>query len=109
MANCSRFSVRWDMGRIVDFGFWILDFQYSGAAIVGGGDEGAGARRIGGGGHGAGDFFGRAKGDGTNGGTGAAEESAESAGGYGGGDDVVEEWDQFFPKRLMEMIHEGAA
>ena len=79
------------------------------AAIIGGGDDGAAAGRIGGGGHGAGDFFGRAKGDGANGGTGAAEESAERAGGFGRGDDVVEEWDQSFPKRLMEMIHEGAA
>ena len=79
------------------------------AAVVGGGDEGAGAGRIGGGEHGASDFFRRTKGDGADGGTGAAEKRAKRAGGFGGCDDVVEKRNQFFPERLMEMIGEGAA
>ena len=79
------------------------------AAVVGGGDDGAGAGRIGGGEHGASDFFGRTKGDGADGGAGAAQECTECAGGFRGTDDVVEKRNQFFPERLMEMIGEGAA
>jgi len=77
--------------------------------IVGGGDEGLGAGGIGGSEHGAGDFIGGAKGDGANGGTGAAQESAESAGGLGGSDRVVEKWDQFLAEGLVEMVAESAA
>ena len=78
-------------------------------AIVSGSDEDSRPGRLGGGEHGAGDFFGRAKGDGANGGTGAAEEGAERAGGFSGGDHVIQERDQFLSKRLMEMIGESAA
>src|SRR5437588_696671 len=82
--------------------------QSAGAAVVGGGDDGAGAAGISGGEHGGGDFLRRTKGDGADGGTGTAQERAEGAGGFGGADDVVEKRDQFFPERLMEMIHESA-
>jgi len=77
--------------------------------IVGGGDDGSGAGGIGGSEHGAGDFIGGAKGDGANGGAGTAQESAESAGGFGGSDGVVEKWDKFLAERLVEMVAESAA
>ena len=79
------------------------------AAVVGGGEDGASSGRVRGGEHGASNFFGRTKRDGADGGTGAAEESAKSAGGFGGGNHVVEKRDQFFPERLMKMVRESAA
>src|SRR2546430_2105998 len=83
--------------------------ENTGAAVVGGGDDGACPGGIGGGEHGAGDFFRGAKGDGANGRAGAAQECAEGAGGFGGADDLIEKRDQFFPEGLMEMIRESAA
>src|SRR5205814_1769477 len=62
----------------------------SGAAVVGGGDEGASAGRVCGSEHGGCDFFRSAKRDGADGGTGTAETSAERAGDVGGVDHVVE-------------------
>ena len=80
----------------------------AGAAVVRGGDERAGPWRCGGGEHGLRNFFGRAKGDGADGGTGAAQECAERARGFGGGDDLVEKRDEFLPEGLVKMIGKGA-
>ena len=38
----------------------------------------------------------------------AAKESAERTSFFGGGDDVRQEWNQFFPIRLMQVIAKGA-
>ena len=64
------------------------DCQNPGAAIVGGGDDGPRAIGVRGGQHGARDFFGRTEGDGADRGTGSAQECAERAGGFGGGDHI---------------------
>src|ERR1700730_11440517 len=78
------------------------------AAVVGGGDDGSGTRRSGGGEHGGGDFLRRTKRNRADGGAGTAEKCAEGAGGFGGGDHVVEKRDKFFPERLMKMIDDSA-
>jgi hypothetical protein len=39
----------------------------------------------------------------------AAQESAERAGLFGSGYDAREEWNQFLPERLMQMIDKSAA
>src|SRR4051794_32291346 len=77
-------------------------------AVVGDGADGASALGAGRGQHGVRDFFGRATGDGTDGGARAAQKRAQSASGFGGGNDVVEERNQFFAERLMKMIRERA-
>jgi hypothetical protein len=97
------------MGRIFDSRFAIFDLQKPRAAVVGDCNQDAGAGRIGGGKHGSRDFLRRTKRDGTNGGTGAAQEGAEGTGRSGSGDDFIEEWDQFFAEGLVEMIRESAA
>src|SRR5438046_10123738 len=48
------------------------------------------------------------QGDGSDRRPAAAKESAERASFYGGGDDVRQEWNQFFPIRLMQVIAKGA-
>src|SRR5205085_4271607 len=111
MANCSRFSARWPMEGIVDGRLSIADrrFENAGAAIVGRGDQGARAIGFGSGKHGAGNLFRGTKGNGADGGTGAAQKSAERAGGFGGGDHFVEKRDELFAKGLMEAIDKSAA
>src|SRR5688500_1216282 len=106
MANCSRFSVRWPIVLISNFEFRISNLQKAGAAIVGGGDNGAGARRRGGGEHGARNFLGCAKGNGADRGARAAQEGAQRAGGFGGGDYFIEKWDEFLAEGLMKVIGE---
>jgi hypothetical protein len=97
------------MGGISDLGFRIADLEDSSAAVVGFCNNSASAGRIGGFQHGASDFICRAKSDGANGGAGTAQECAEGAGGFGGGDGVVEKRDQFFAEGLVEMIAESTA
>ena len=76
------------------------------AAIVGGGNDRARAIRCGGGEHGARDFFGRPERNGADAGAGSAQECAECAGGFGRGDDLVEEWNEFFAVWLVQAVRE---
>ena len=77
-------------------------------AVVSGGDDCARAGGIGSGEYGARNSFRRAKGDGADRGTGSAQERAKCAGGFGGGDHVVEERDKLLSKGLVQTICEGA-
>src|SRR5438067_9436376 len=79
------------------------------AAVVGGGDDCARAGGIGSGEHGARNSFRRAKGDGANRRTRSAQERAKCAGGFGGGDHVVDEGNELLAEGLVQTIREGAA
>src|SRR5476649_1347820 len=86
----------------------IADCQSPGATVVGGGDEGAGTGGTSSGEHGTRNFLRRAKGDGADRRTRSTQKGAERAGGFGSANHIVEEWDEFFAKRLVQMIGESA-
>lgn len=78
------------------------------ATVVRDGDDRTRAWGIGGGQEGAGKLFRRMKGNGADAGTGAAQKGSEGSSRFRGGDNAVKCGNEFFPKRLVQMIGEGA-